>query len=766
MRIACIGGGPAGLYFALLMKKADPSHEVDVFERNRPDDTFGWGVVFSDQTLGNLAAADPQTHERIVDDFIHWDDIDIHFRGQILRSGGHGFCGIARKKLLSILQERARELGARLHFQREIATDEALRGEYDAVVIADGANSAIRRLNAPEFGTELDERKCRYIWLGTRHLFDAFTFVFEETPAGWFQVHAYRFDRDTSTVIVECREETWQEAGLDRADAAESVAFCENLFGRYIGGERLISNASHLASPWIKFVRVSNRTWSRGNAVLLGDAAHTAHFSIGSGTKLAMEDAIALARALSEDAALRDAFAAYEDERRVEVLKLQSAARNSMEWFEHVARYVRLPPTQFAYSLLTRSQRFGHENLRLRDAEFVKGVETWVQSSAPASNGEARGRRVIPPMFAPFRLREMELVNRIVVSPMAMYSADDGTPNDFYLVHLGARAQGGAGLVFTEMTNVARDARISPGCAGMYKDEHVPAWTRIVDFVHRYTHAKIALQLGHAGPKGSTQLGWEESDEPLREGNWPLIGPSPERYGPNNQVPREMTRADMDAVRDQFVQAARMGEACGFDMLELHCAHGYLLSSFITPLSNRRTDEYGGSLDNRLRYPLEVFRAMRVVWPQHKPMSVRISATDWVPGGITPEDAVPVARMFKDAGADLIDVSAGQTSREARPVYGRMFQTPFSDRIRNEIGIATMAVGNIFEADHVNSIIAAGRADLCALARPHLADPYWTLHAAAAQGYVEQAWPVQYLQGKTQLERILSRAAAQAVGPI
>ncbi len=766
MRIACIGGGPAGLYFALLMKKADPSHEVDVFERNRPDDTFGWGVVFSDQTLGNLAAADPQTHERIVDDFIHWDDIDIHFRGQILRSGGHGFCGIARKKLLSILRERARELGARLHFQREIATDEALRGEYDAVVIADGANSAIRRLHAPEFGTELDERKCRYIWLGTRHLFDAFTFVFEETPAGWFQVHAYRFDRDTSTVIVECREETWREAGLDRADAAESVAFCENLFGRYIGGERLISNASHLASPWIKFVRVSNRTWSRGNAVLLGDAAHTAHFSIGSGTKLAMEDAIALARALSEDAALRDAFAAYEDERRVEVLKLQSAARNSMEWFEHVARYVRLPPTQFAYSLLTRSQRFGHENLRLRDAEFVKGVETWVQSSAPASNGEARGRRVIPPMFAPFRLREMELVNRIVVSPMAMYSADDGTPNDFYLVHLGARAQGGAGLVFTEMTNVARDARISSGCAGMYKDEHVPAWTRIVDFVHRYTHAKIALQLGHAGPKGSTQLGWEESDEPLREGNWPLIGPSPERYGPNNQVPREMTRADMDAVRDQFVQAARMGEACGFDMLELHCAHGYLLSSFITPLSNRRTDEYGGSLANRLRYPLEVFRAMRAVWPQHKPMSVRISATDWVPGGITPEDAVPVARMFKDAGADLIDVSAGQTSREARPVYGRMFQTPFSDRIRNEIGIATMAVGNIFEADHVNSIIAAGRADLCALARPHLADPYWTLHAAAAQGYVEQAWPVQYLQGKTQLERILSRAAAQAVGPI
>jgi anthraniloyl-CoA monooxygenase len=769
MRIGCIGGGPAGLYLALLMKKADPSHEVDVYERNKPDDTFGWGVVFSDQTLGNLAAADAETHARILDGFIHWDDIDIHFRGELMRSGGHGFCGIARKRLLNILQERAAALGVRLHFQHEIPDDAPLTATHDVVVVADGANSFIRRLHADDFGTDLDERRCRYIWLGTRHLFDAFTFVFEQTPAGWFQVHAYRFDKDTSTVIVECREETWRAAGLDTANTAESIAFCENLFGKYIGDQRLMSNAAHLASPWIKFVRVSNRTWRRGNTVLLGDAAHTAHFSIGSGTKLAMEDAIVLARVLDEvksegrRAALGvlhgEAFAAYEDERRLEVLKLQSAARNSMEWFENVARYVRLEPTQFAYSLLTRSQRFGHENLRLRDADFVRGVEAWV------SNGAAAGRRVVPPMFAPFRLREMDLMNRVVVSPMAMYSAEDGTPDDFYLVHLGARAQGGAALVFTEMTNVARDARISPGCAGMYKEEHVAAWTRIVDFVHRYTHAKIALQLGHAGPKGSTQLGWEESDEPLLAGNWPVIGPSALRYGPTNQEPREMTRADMDVVRDDFVRAAVMGEACGFDMLELHCAHGYLLSSFITPLSNRRTDEYGGSLENRMRFPLEVFRAVRAVWPQHKPMSVRISATDWVPDGITPEDAVPIARLFKEAGADLLDVSAGQTSRLAQPVYGRMFQTPFSDRIRNEIGIATMAVGNIFEFDHVNSIIAAGRADLCALARPHLADPYWTLYAAAAQGFTEQAWPVQYLQGKSQLERNLSRAA-QMTGPI
>jgi anthraniloyl-CoA monooxygenase len=761
MRIACIGGGPAGLYFALLMKKADPSHEIDVYERNRPDDTFGWGVVFSDQTLGNLELADRQTHRRILDDFIHWDDIDIHFRGEVVRSGGHGFCGIARKKLLNILQERARELGVGLHFETEIANDAELAATRDVVVVSDGGNSFIRRLHASDFGPELDERRCRYIWLGTKHLFEAFTFIFEETPAGWFQVHAYRFDKDTSTVIVECREETWKAAGLENSDPEESIAFCERLFGKYLGGHHLISNAKHLASPWIKFIRVSNRSWQRGSTVLLGDAAHTAHFSIGSGTKLAMEDAIALARALSTRETIGEAFAAYEDERRVEVLKLQSAARNSMEWFENVARYVRLELRQFAYSLLTRSQRLGHENLKVRDERFVQGVEAWISQRS----GSGGNHRAVPPMFAPFKLRDMELMNRVVVSPMAMYSCEDGTPDDFYLVHLGARAQGGAGLVFTEMTNVSADARISPGCAGMYKEEHVEAWTRIVQFVHRYSRAKIGLQLGHAGPKGSTQLGWELSDEPLLDGNWPLVGPSSEPYGPNNQIPREMTRADMDAIRDDFVRAARMGEACGFDMLELHCAHGYLLSSFITPLSNRRTDEYGGSLENRMRYPLEVFRAIRAVWPQGKPMSVRISATDWVNGGITPEDSVPVARMFKEAGADLIDVSAGQTSRAAQPVYGRMFQTPFSDRIRNEIGIATMAVGNIFEADHVNSIIAAGRADLCALARPHLADPYWTLHAAAALGYDAQAWPVQYLQGKAQLERNLARAA-QAIGPI
>jgi anthraniloyl-CoA monooxygenase len=750
VRIVCIGGGPAGLFFSILMKAARPDTQTVVYERNRPTDTFGWGVVFSDQTLGNIAAADPATYERIVESFVHWDDIDVHYHGRVIRAGGQGFAGIARKRLLAILQERAMALGVDLRF--EVEADADALGDADVVVAADGAGSATRRARAEAFGTTLEIRRNRYIWLGTHQRFDAFTFAFEETPHGWFQVHAYQFDADTGTVIVECREETWRAAGLDTATAEESVAFCERLFAAYLGGQPLMSNAAHLANPWISFVQVSNARWFDGNCVLIGDAAHTAHFSIGSGTKLALEDAIALAAALRRNPDGTRAFEEYEAERRVEVLRLQNAARNSTEWFENVARYASLEPEQFAYSLLTRSQRLTHDNLRLRDGEYIANIEAWLSQRAGTSGP-------VPPMFAPLRLRELELSNRVVVSPMAMYSCVDGSPNDFYLVHLGARAQGGAGLVFTEMTCVAPDARISPGCAGMYRDEHVAGWRRIVDFVHGYTRAKIALQLGHAGPKGSTQRGWEEPDEPLESGNWEVVAPSPISYGERNQTPRAMTRDDMDRVKLQFERATEMALRCGFDLLELHCAHGYLLSSFITPLTNRRTDEYGGSLENRLRYPLEVFAAMRAVWPAFKPMSVRISATDWVEGGVTPNDAVEVARAFAAAGADLIDVSAGQTSRQAQPVYGRMFQTPFSDKIRNELRIATMAVGNITDADQVNSIIAAGRADLVALARPHLADPYFTLHAAAQLGYDDVHWPEQYLPGREQYLRNLRRAA-------
>ncbi len=758
MRVTCIGGGPAGLYFALLMKKADPRHSVTVIERNRPDDTFGWGVVFSDQTLGHLAQADPVSHALILDSFNHWDDIEVHFKGRVIRSGGHGFCGIARQRLLTILQDRCRELGVELRFQTEVG-DETPYADSDLIVASDGANSAIRRKYAAFFQPTIVPGRCKYVWLGTHQLFEAFTFAFEETEFGWFQAHAYRFDHETSTFIVETPEENWRAAGLDRMSAEAGVHFCERLFAEVLDGQPLLNNARHLKNPWINFNRITCETWSHDNIVLLGDAAHTAHFSIGSGTKLALEDAIALARAFQSTDCVPQALAAYEAERKVEVLRLQSAARNSTEWFENVKRYTALEAEQFAYSLLTRSQRLSHENLRRRDGSYIAGVETWLaeRSGLPT--------RPVPPMFTPFRLRDVTLANRVVVSPMAMYSCEDGTPDDFYLVHLGSRAHGGAGLVFTEMTCVSPDARITPGCAGMYKPEHLGAWRRIVDYVHSRTPARIGMQLGHAGPKGSTQRGWEEENEPLPDGNWPLLAASAIPYGPTNQIPRAMTRADMDRVLADFIRAAEWAAECGFDWLELHCAHGYLLSSFLSPLTNQRDDEYGGSLANRCRYPLEVFRALRAVWPAHKPMSVRISAHDWAPGGNTPDDAVTIARLFKAAGCDLMDVSSGQTTRQARPVYGRMYQTPFADRIRNEVGMATMAVGAIFEPDHVNSIIAAGRADLCALARPHLADPYWTLHAAAQLGYTDMPWPVQYLPGKSQLERNLARAAQMQETP-
>jgi anthraniloyl-CoA monooxygenase len=747
VNIVCVGGGPAGLYFALLMKKADPAHRIRVVERNRPYDTFGWGVVFSDATLENLHEADAQTHDEIVDSFAHWDDIEIHFKGHAMRSGGHGFSGIARKRLLNILQRRAEMLGVELEFEREVG-DLAPYADADLIVASDGVNSRIRSTYAEHFQPDLDTRKCRFVWLGTTLPLDAFTFVFEKTDHGWFTVHAYRFDEQTSTWIVECREETWRAHGLDQAGTEETLAFCERMFAPYLRGHKLMANSAHLRGrDWINFTRVSNANWTHGNLVLLGDAAHLAHFSVGSGTKLAMEDAIALARALCDEPSRAGALARYENERRIEVLRLQNAARNSTEWFENVDRYAKLPPEQFAYSLLTRSQRISHENLRLRDPSYVERIERWL----------ARGAEAVPPMFTPFRLRDVELRNRVVVSPMDMYSAVDGMPGDFHLVHLGARALGGAGLVYTEMTCVSPEGRITPGCTGMYKPEHVAGWKRVVDFVHAWTAAKICLQLGHSGPKGSTKLMWEGMDEPLPDGNWPVMGPSPVPYGPMNQTPAEMTRADMERVLDEFVRATKMAIEAGFDMLELHCAHGYLLSSFITPLQNRRTDAYGGNLENRLRYPLEIFRAMRALWPQARPMSVRISATDWVEGGIGADDAIEIARAFAREGVDLIDVSTGQTSRAAKPIYGRMYQTPYADRIRNEVGIATMAVGNIYEPDHVNSIIAAGRADLCALGRPHLADPMWTLHAGAHLGYAGIEWPVQYLPGKAQLERNLAR---------
>ena len=758
-RIVCLGGGPAGLYSAILFKKALPDALVEVHERNRPDDTFGWGVVFSDKTMAGFRDVDPESHDAIVDSFYHWDDIDVHFRGQRIRSGGHGFCGIARKRLLNILQERAASLGVQQSFQDEIGPA-AHFSDADLIVAADGVNSLQRSRHADVFKPHIDVRKCRFIWLGTEQKFPAFTFAFENTEHGWFQIHAYQFSRDLSTVIVETREETWKAHGLDKFNTDQSIEFCEQLFGRYLGGHRLMSNARHLrGSAWLNFNRVLCDRWHDGNLVLIGDAAHTAHFGIGSGTKLAMEDAVSL---VANAAAARDVsagLARYREERNLEALKLQSAARNRMEWFENVARYTHLEPPQFAYSLLTASQRIGHANLKLRDPEYVDSVER----DLARRSGLAEPR---PPMFLPLRLGSMELVNRVVVSPMAQYLAVDGLPGDWHLMHYGARATGGAGLVVTEMTCVAADARITPGCTGLWNETQQAGWTRIVDFVHRHSPAKIALQLGHAGRKGSTQLGWQEMDRPLPDGNWPLISASAMPYFAGvSQIPRAMTEEDFGRITAEYVRATRFGAACGFDMLELHMAHGYLLASFLSPLTNQRRDEYGGPVENRLRYPLQVLRAVRAAWPAERPLSVRISAHDWAPGGLDEADLLAVAAAFKNAGAALLSVSTGQTVPDQQPLYGRMWQTPFADMIRNVVGIPTIAVGNIFESDHVNTIVGAGRADLCAIARPHLADPAWTLHAAASQHYSPQWWPDPYLAGKSQLERNLERAAL-AQGPV
>ncbi|HUQ73249.1 MAG TPA: bifunctional salicylyl-CoA 5-hydroxylase/oxidoreductase [Burkholderiales bacterium] len=749
MKISIIGGGPGGLYFALLAKKAWPRWDITVYERNRPDDTFGFGVVFSDQTLDTFKAYDLVTYERIRRRFAYWGDVDVVYKGETLRSGGNGFCGCSRVALLNILQDRARELGVQMRFQREV-DDVSEFPDSDLIVVADGINSKIRTKHAEHFQPSIDLRPNKFTWLGSTKPLDAFKYFFRETPQGLIVAHCYQYEPDRSTWVIETDEQTWKNFGLDKLSETDMLPVIEGIFAVELEGHKLIANRS----LWRNFPTITNKTWVMDKTVLIGDAKATAHFSIGSGTKLAMEDAIALYEAFRAHGDVKPALKRYDTARREEVEKTQHAANVSLAWFEHMRRYWGMEAEQFAFGVMSRSKQITWENLELRDEAFVRRVHRWFAHRVRKQGFDIDVDNPPVPMFTPFRLRDMVVENRVVVSPMDQYSAVDGVPGEWHLVHLGSRAIGGAGIVYVEMTCPSPEGRISPGDTGLWNEEQRDAFKRIVDFCHANSKAKLCMQLGHSGRKGSTQLGWERMDHPLESGNWPVVSASPIPYYEGvSQVPRELSRREMEEMIQQFEKSTRYADQAGFDMLELHMAHGYLLASFISPLTNQRKDAYGGSIENRMRFPLEVFKACRKIWPEGKPMSVRLSATDWAPGGLSGEDLMAAARMLKEAGCDLIDCSTGQTVPNQKPIYGRMYQAPFADWVRNEVGIATMTVGAVTTPDQVNTLLASGKADLVALARPHLANPYFTLQASAWYQHMGQYWPPQYLSGRDQAFR-------------
>ncbi len=757
MKVSIVGGGPGGLYFALLAQKAWPRWDITVYERNRPDDTFGFGVVFSDQTLDSFKAYDGPSYEMIRRRFAYWGDVDVVYKGRTMRSGGNGFCGCSRVALLHILHDRCRELGVKLNFQREIKSLEELP-KSDLIVVADGINSAIREQNKTHFQPSVDLRPNKFTWLGSSKPLDAFKYFFRETPEGIILAHCYQYEEGRSTWVIETDEATWKNFGFEAKEEPAMLATLERVFAAELDGHKLIPNRS----LWRNFPTITNKTWVKGNAVLIGDAKATAHFSIGSGTKLAMEDAISLFDFVKKWKTISEALKHYDTGRREEVEKTQHAANVSLAWFEHMRRYWGMDPLQFAFGVMSRSKQITWENLELRDPAFVREVQAWFAKKSKDQGFDVDLANPPVPMFTPFRLRGMTLENRVAVSAMAQYSALEGVPADWHLVHLGSRAIGGAGLLFVEMTCVSPEGRITPGCTGLWNGTQRDAFRRITDFCHANSRAKLCLQIGHSGRKGSTQLGWEQMDRPLPAHNWPLVSASPIAYYEGvSQIPRELSRSAMEEIILQFKKSTQLANEAGFDMLEVHMAHGYLLASFISPLTNGRSDEYGGSIENRMRFPLAVWRACRAEWPESKPMSVRISAADWAPGGLSGADLLALTKMLKDTGCDLIDCSTGQTVPQQRPVYGRMYQAPYADWVRNEVGIATMTVGAVTSADQVNTLLASGKADLVALGRPHLANPYFTLQASAWYQHAGQFWPPQYLPGRDQAMRNSPRERAE-----